>query len=360
MQLSIMTRIRFQSAALLFLVTLFLNPAYENNCTIAAESTTPSPPGNSTVPTKKDGATKSSPVVVEVNGVKLTQNEVDTQINKTMELAKGKIPQDRVEGVKLDLRKKIIEDFITRTLLSQEIERLKIAVNESEIAQAVKEVEKELPQGMTLETALQQSGTNLGQLREEITFSLRANKLFDSQIKTDSPPTDEEVKNYYTTNQEQFGNPETVHARHILIKTNEQDDEKTKGEKKAKAETVRKQLVEGADFAKLAQEKSDCPSGKKGGDLGTFKRGMMVKPFEDAAFSQKVNEIGPLVTTPFGYHLIQVLEHTQATNKPLEEVKTEIQEALTNQKKQQMATNYLAELRKKAKIIDVTDEVSKK
>jgi parvulin-like peptidyl-prolyl isomerase len=66
------------------------------------------------------------------------------------------------------------------------------------------------------------------------------------------------------------------------------------------------------------------------------------------------------VTTPFGYHLIQVLEHTQATNKPLEEVKTEIQEALTNQKKQQMATNYLAELRKKAKIIDATDEVSKK
>ena len=201
MQLSIMTRIRFQSAALLFLVTLFLNPAYENNCTTAAENTTPTPPGNSTVSTKKDGATKSSPVVVEVNGVKLTQNEVDTQINKTMELAKGKIPQDRVEGVKLDLRKKIIEDFITRTLLSQEIERLKIAVNESEIAQAVKEVEKELPQGMTLETALQQSGTNLGQLREEITFSLRANKLFDSQIKTDSPPTDEEVKNYYTTNE---------------------------------------------------------------------------------------------------------------------------------------------------------------
>lgn len=75
---------------------------------------------------------------------------------------------------------------------------------------------------------------------------------------------------------------------------------------KAKAEELRARLIKGEDFAKLAQENSDCPSGQRGGDLPPFSKGDMVKPFEDAAFSQKIGEIGPVVKTDFGYHIIKV------------------------------------------------------
>jgi len=87
-----------------------------------------------------------------------------------------------------------------------------------------------------------------------------------------------------------------VHCAHILVKT----------EKDAK--NVIERLTKGEKFGSLAQQVSQCPSGKKGGDLGTFTRGKMVKEFENAAFALKKGETSGLVKTQFGYHIIKRLE----------------------------------------------------
>ena len=87
-----------------------------------------------------------------------------------------------------------------------------------------------------------------------------------------------------------------VRASHILVKT------------EAEAKAVLGNLKAGDDFATVAKKFSTCPSGKKGGDLGWFGKGMMVKEFEDAAFKAKVGEIVGPVRTKFGYHLIKVTE----------------------------------------------------
>ena len=87
-----------------------------------------------------------------------------------------------------------------------------------------------------------------------------------------------------------------VRASHILVKT------------EAEAKAVLGNLRAGDDFAIVAKKFSTCPSGKKGGDLGWFGKGMMVKEFEDAAFKAKVGEIVGPVKTKFGYHLIKVTE----------------------------------------------------
>jgi len=87
-----------------------------------------------------------------------------------------------------------------------------------------------------------------------------------------------------------------VHASHILVKT------------EADAKAVAEALKGGEQFSKLALQKSLCPSGKKGGDLGWFRRGQMVKPFEDAAFKMGKGEVSAPVKTEFGYHIIKVLE----------------------------------------------------
>jgi peptidyl-prolyl cis-trans isomerase C len=168
------------------------------------------------------------------------------------------------------------------------------------------------------------------------------------------------MKKYYTNNKGKFDTPETVHARHILIKVDDKDDKKTKDKKMAKIEGIRKQLLKGTVFEKLAKEHSDCPSKEKGGDLGTFKRGNMEKSFEDAAFTQKVNEIGPIVKTKFGNHIIQVLEHNKAKSKSLDEVKDNIRKTLEQQKKQEIMTGYIAKLKENAKIVYGTTDASKK
>ena len=87
-----------------------------------------------------------------------------------------------------------------------------------------------------------------------------------------------------------------VRASHILVKTEEE------------AKNLYDEIKNGASFAKLAEEKSLCPSGQNGGDLGFFGKGMMVKPFEDAAFSLNVGEFSQPVQTQFGWHLIQLTD----------------------------------------------------
>jgi peptidyl-prolyl cis-trans isomerase C len=236
-------------------------------------------------------------------------------------------------------------------LLKQEVEKHNITVSDEELDNALNEAKKSLPQGMTLDAMLNQSGMNMDEMREDIGLNLGINKLFESQLKVDFTPTDEELKAFFLDNKEKYDIPEKVHARHILIKVDKEADEKTKAEKKAKIEDIRKQLLEGADFAKLASENSECPSAKQGGDLGTFSRGRMVPPFEDAAFSQEVNEIGTVVETQFGYHIIQVLEHTSAEEKTFDEVKDKLAETMKNQKKQELVKGYLAELKEKATIV---------
>lgn len=114
--------------------------------------------------------------------------------------------------------------------------------------------------------------------------------------------TEEEAKNY-------FNEVTQVRARHILIKVEEGADEKTINEKKALAEELRQRILKGEDFGKLAKEYSDDTGTKdKGGDLGFFSKGQMVKEFEDAAFSLKPGEISEVIKTQYGFHIIQVLE----------------------------------------------------
>jgi peptidyl-prolyl cis-trans isomerase D len=143
--------------------------------------------------------------------------------------------------------------------------------------------------------------------------------------------SDAQIQNYYNSHKDQYRTPERVHARHILLSTtNKPKDEIPKIQ--AKAEDLLKQIRAGADFAKLAEKNSDDPgSASKGGDLGWVVRGQMVKNFEDTVFSLKPKEVSNVVTTEYGFHIIQVLEKEPARLQPLDEVKDQIAATLRNQ-----------------------------
>ena len=135
--------------------------------------------------------------------------------------------------------------------------------------------------------------------------------------------TDEQLRAAYSNALDNFRMPERVHARHILLKTDGKSDAEKKA-LKAKAEDLVKQLKNGADFAELAKKYSEDGSKDQGGDLGWFTHGQMVAEFDSAAFALKPKEISGVVTSQFGYHIIQTLEKDPAKLKPFEEVKDEL------------------------------------
>ena len=149
-------------------------------------------------------------------------------------------------------------------------------------------------------------------------------------FKEDAGPTDQQITEYYEDNPEMFKQEKEVKARHILFKVNKDTSEEEEKKIKEKALSVLKMAREGDDFAALAKEYSEGPTGKKGGDLGFFSRGRMVKPFEDAAFNMKKDEISDLVKTTFGYHIIWVEDIKEARTKTLDEAREQITETLTN------------------------------
>jgi peptidyl-prolyl cis-trans isomerase C len=159
---------------------------------------------------------------------------------------------------------------------------------------------------------------------------------------------DAAVKTYYDAHKSDY---EQVTARHILIRfkdspvpLREGQVDRTDTEALAKAKEIRAAIVGGADFAEAAKKDSDdTGSGVNGGSLGAFTRGSMVKPFEEVAFAEKVGELSEPVKTQFGYHIIQVQEHT---NKTLDEARPEIE----NKLRPEMAQKEIDEIRGKADI----------
>jgi peptidyl-prolyl cis-trans isomerase D len=146
-------------------------------------------------------------------------------------------------------------------------------------------------------------------------------------------PPDKDVENFYKRNAStRFKHADEVHARHILISVPSGASDTEKAAAKAKAEDVLKQAqAKGADFVKLAAKYSDDTSNKmEGGDLGTFGRGQMVKPFEDAAFAMKPGQIA-IVETHFGFHIVKLEQSTPAHTDTLAEAKPKIMEELRTQ-----------------------------
>ncbi|MEI9814317.1 MAG: peptidyl-prolyl cis-trans isomerase [Acidobacteriota bacterium] len=176
-------------------------------------------------------------------------------------------------------------------------------------------------------------------------FSYRALLLTKDKVDAGIAVSEQELRNAYNAALDNFRTPEKIHVRHILLSTdNKSDDEKKK--LKAKAEDLVKQARGGADFAELAKKNSDdSGNASNGGDLGTFPRGQMVKPFEDAAFALKPKEVSGVVTTQFGYHIIQVIDKEQSTVTPFENVRPDLERELRSSRSFDALQNAAVKLR---------------
>jgi peptidyl-prolyl cis-trans isomerase D len=176
----------------------------------------------------------------------------------------------------------------------------------------------------------------------------KENYLTDPQVKlhfltfpynADEKPviTDEEVESFYRQNLTRYSIPEQRNARHILIKTAEEDSEETLVGKREKAEQILKLARTGEDFGALAKQYSEGPTGPQGGDLGSFARGSMVKAFDDSVFSLSEGEISDIVETQFGFHIIKLEKIEPAHTRTLAEVKSEIISRLQGQRSSEVA-----------------------
>lgn len=161
-------------------------------------------------------------------------------------------------------------------------------------------------------------------------------------------PSDEEINAFYEENKNAYGASERVHARHILVAVPKGAKKEVEAKAKAEAESLLAKIQSGGDFEALAKAQSaDTISAKKGGDLGWISKGKMVAEFEKAAFALiKPKEISGPIRSPYGYHLIQLIEHKAAETRPLKEVRDLVIEQLQREKGQQLFVEKSEQLAK--------------
>lgn len=249
-------------------------------------------------------------VILTVGNEKVTEAEFEGIINA--------LPEQYRAAARGPQKRAFAEQIVEVKLLSQEAEKQKL------------DEEPKLKEAL----AFQRQNTLASAMFQEL----------QQKVKVD----DAAVEKYYEQHKADY---EVVKAKHILIRVKGAPmqaragkPELTDEEALAKAQEIRKRLLAGEDFATIAKAESDDQgSGAQGGELGEFKKGMMVPPFEKAAFEAKVNEVTEPVKSPFGYHLILVESHT---TKTLAEVRPDIEKKL----RPELARAEIVSMRKDASV----------
>lgn len=319
-------------------------------CRKKEEGMDPASPGTSPAESEAlDNAGENIAVAV-VNGEKINRHEVDRNTDRLLAQYQGRIPPEKVNEMRSGMWKKTLESMIDQVLLLQQADREKIQTDEKAVDERLAEISKSFPSEEEFLSLLGKMGISEKELRKEAGENLRIEALLDKKFSDLKTVTDEDVVAFYRDNPQSFKKPERVQARHILIKTEPDDNEEVRAQKRKRLEDLRKELDQGADFSILAKENSDCPSKSKGGNLGYFERGKMAKPFEEAAFKLKPGEISGIVETQFGYHLIKTDDHQSAQIIPIEQVKEKIAMYLNNQQRDNAINDYIVKLREGAKL----------
>ena len=253
--------------------------------------------------------------LVTVNGAAITQEDVDSALMNATQGRFNQVPADK----QAEFRQQVLQQLIGTELVYDDAKKTGVIDSQEfkdEYAKVQERVKKQL-----------------------------AIQVWQKQQLDKIKVSDKELKSYYNKNKEEFNEKESVHARHILVKTEDEAKKIVLELKPLSGNALKDKFIE------LAKTKSTGPSGPKGGDLGFFTQGQMVPAFNDTVFKMKVGTITKTpVSTQFGFHVIYLEEKKDSSLRKFSEVKTVIDQRLKMEKFKSVMKTKMEDLQKKATI----------
>lgn len=241
------------------------------------------------------------------------------------------------------LQNQAVQYLVQQAKYRQAADDLDVEVTDEQIDARIDQVVKQYFNGnkKEYEKNLQSQGLTEAQVRKEIENQLISEKIYE-KVTEEVKVTDEDIEKYYNEHKKDYRVPESREVRHILVA------------KKAKADQLRAQIVDGGNFAALAKQHSlDTGSKANGGKL-TARRGETVPPFDKATFSMEKGEVSQPIKTQFGYHIIEILGDIKpASTTALKDVKEQIRQQLLQERRQKAIADWSEDLNE-----DFEDDIS--
>jgi peptidyl-prolyl cis-trans isomerase C len=289
-------------------------------------------------------------VVARVSGEPITEKQVATAIDQ-MSRQRPMTPEQMKQRNTI-LFKDAVDNLTAVALLKNQARQLNLTVDKAKLDQQMQDISKRFSSQEEFQKAMASQGLTESELRKNVEESMSIQLVIDRAAKDAPTAADADIQKFYDDNPEKFPIPEQVHAAHILLRVDPKSTPEQKAEIKKKLEDIRAEIeANKISFPDAAAKYSQDPSNaQKGGDLGFFQKGQMVKPFEDAAFSTQPGTLSQIVETQFGFHIVKVSERKPAGKATLEQAKPAIKQYLDQVNRQKVTQKYLEDLKSKATI----------
>ncbi len=252
--------------------------------------------------------------LVTVNGKVITQQDVEAELMQATQGRFNQVPQEKQQ----QLRMQVLEQLVAKELIYGDAVKTGV-MNSKEFKDEYAKIQK--------------------RIKKELAIQVWQKQQLD-KVKISS----KELKKYYDENKDEFNEKESVHARHILVKEEDEAKRLLAQLKSLKGNALKSKFIE------LAKAHSTGPSGVEGGDLGYFAQGQMVPEFDNEVFSMKVGSVSNPIKTQFGYHLIYLEDKKAPKTRSFTEVKSFIQQRLQMEKFKSVMQKKMLALKDKATI----------
>ncbi len=294
------------------------------------------------------GTTGSVPLA-KVNGIAITRNDLNMEAAfLAAKMNRRNYPLGSNQPA--DLHRQLVQNLIERELLFQEATARDIRISPRWVDREWGEIQTHLGGKARMKAFMANNGFTRDQMKERIRKGLIVHRLLKREVFRSIRVSEAEMQAFYNRHPEFFKRDEQIRARHLLIAVPDWKDEAGREQALNRILALEKQIREGMPLGAVALGNSDCPSSKRGGDLGYFTRNQMIQAFSDAAFALQPGDVSQVVETRFGYHLIELIDRQPPSQMAYKNVRDKIELTLRRNKEKAAADAYLRRLKHKARI----------
>jgi parvulin-like peptidyl-prolyl isomerase len=283
-------------------------------------------------------------VVAEKGDWQITRADLDKEIGSYLQQHQMTIDQVGQANVP-KLETFMIDNMVLRKLLLDKAATMQLTDVDKEEAAQLDAIKGRVPPGQDLETELKSVGLSLDELKRRIHEEVLISKVLDAEAYKDSTPTEAEVSDFYTKNQDKFNVAPQIRASRVLLLV---DDKTSPAEKAAKKKAIDKahdEVVHGTEFSKVASEVSEDQYSKaRGGDMSWFKQGENEPEFDAVAFNTKTGAVSAVFETPLGYQFVKVTDSKPGGVASLADASATISKYLTEKKRRDQEEAYTTKL----------------